>query len=195
MKRVLFLAAALAVFMAGTTTGYSRMIMTNDGRYVTTDLSSKTHPARTERVRVTSRGYAYHRSGLRANEEIAVVGHRSSTCAHAVGGLSCGCDTARYFGVRISVHRNGKHDLDLASNWRYLKQSSGPCVGCAAWRSGHVMAIVGGRPGAWEVMDFNSGHGRTHSYTVARFPGYRFAVPADLQLNYSRHRSRTARLH
>jgi hypothetical protein len=135
-----------------------------------------------------------HRSGLTATADIAVVGSRSSLCARAVGHLSCGCETASYFGVRHSVYANGKHDLDLASNWRYLPQSPGPCVGCAAWRSGHVMAIVGGGPGGWQVKDFNSGRGLTHSYSVASFRGYRFAHPQDLHLagrtthhRYARH--------
>jgi hypothetical protein len=123
-----------------------------------------------------------HRSGLRATTEISATGHRSALCARAVGYLSCGCDTASYFGVRVSVHKNGKHDLDLAWNWRYLKQSPGPCAPCAAWRPGHVLAITGGGPGAWHVKDFNSGSGITHEYMTASFPGYRFAVPADLRL-------------
>jgi len=123
-----------------------------------------------------------HRSGLRATTEISATGHRSVLCMRATGHLSCGCDTASYFGVRLSVHRNGKHDLDLAENWRYLKQSPVPCAPCAAWRRGHVLAITGGGPGGWHVKDFNSGRGVTHEYVTASFPGYRFAVPADLRL-------------
>jgi hypothetical protein len=135
-------------------------------------FSAKRHRMRT----------GHHRSWLLAPTEISAVGHRSSLCARAVGHLSCGCDTASYFGVRRSVYANGKHDLDLASNWRHLRQSPGPCVNCAAWRPGHVMAIVGGGPGGWRVMDFNSGHGITHEYVVAHFRGYRFAHPQDIQL-------------
>ncbi len=130
------------------------------------------------------------RSGLTARSEITTVGYRSALCATATGGLSCGCDTASYFGVRISVRADGKHDLDLASNWGRLKQSPGPCVNCAAWRNGHVMAIIGQEAGGYKVRDFNSGKGKTREYVAARFPGYQFAIPADLKIDYSTYSAR-----
>lgn len=139
--------------------------------------------------------YHAHRSGLLATGDIAVVGHRSSMCARITGHLSCGCETASYFGVRNAVYASGRHDLDLASNWRYLPQSPGPCVGCAAYRSGHVMAITGGGPGGWTVKDFNSGRGLTHTYTTASFRGYRFAHPQDLHLADRGGHQRHARRH
>lgn len=139
-----------------------------------------------QEIRYPEPRQGHRRSGLQASSGISAIGYRSSLCAAATGHLSCGCDTASYFGVRISTYPNGRHDLDLASNWGYLNQSPSPCVGCAAWRHGHVMAIIGGGPGGWRVRDFNSGRGVTHEYVAASFPGYRFAIPADLKLSEHR---------
>lgn len=133
------------------------------------------------------------------NSEIVITGGRSAAC-RVDGNLTCGCETALYFGVRNNLYPNGKHDLDLASNWRFLEQSSVPCAGCAAWRNGHVMAIKSiDANGNLMVMNPNSGHGLTREYKVSSLPGYHFAIPADLSLRgrhvtilRSPHRSRHA---
>lgn len=110
-----------------------------------------------------------------------VVESIPSTCDYGiVRRLWCGCGTARRLGLS---NRDGH--LNLASNYgRYFAQSAGPCLHCVAWRSGHAMAIIGGRPGAWHVYDPNAGP-RDHrgirqavEYTISHFRGYRFADPS-----------------
>lgn len=107
-----------------------------------------------------------------------VVESIPALCDHGiVRRLWCGCGTARKLGLS-----NSDGHLNLASNYgRYFVQRSAPCAPCAAWRSGHVVAIVSGHPGAWRVYDPNGGP-RDHrgirqaiEYTASSLRGYRFA--------------------
>jgi hypothetical protein len=108
----------------------------------------------------------------RSMQGVANVG----TIAHPAGcprSLFCACGLAQYWGI-------WRAELNKVSNWPHeFSRASGPGVGVAAVRIGgghhdHVIGIVGGSPGAWEVVDFNSGKGQSHHYTAAGFPGYIF---------------------
>lgn len=84
--------------------------------------------------------------------------------------LFCGCGLARYWGI-------WKRELNKVSEWaRHYPRASGPAVGVAAVRrdNHHIIGIVGGYPGAWEVVDFNSGNHKSRRYTASDFPGYFF---------------------
>lgn len=79
--------------------------------------------------------------------------------------LSCAHRLAAYWGLG--------HGLDAVDTWPHrFAHASGPCIGCAAYRSGHIMGIIGGGPGAWVVADFNSGEHLNREYTISHFPGY-----------------------
>ena len=85
---------------------------------------------------------------------------------------SCAHRLAAYWGL-------GK-GLDSVSTWsQVFRRTSGPAVGVAAVRRDrhHVMGIIGGGPGAWQVADFNSGRHLNREYTVAEFRGYFFVDP------------------
>jgi hypothetical protein len=82
----------------------------------------------------------------------------------------CACGLAKYWGI-------WKRDLNKVSEWaRHFQRASGPGVGVAAVRrdNHHVIGIVGGGPGAWRVVDFNSGGHASRTYTASSFPGYYF---------------------
>lgn len=86
--------------------------------------------------------------------------------------LSCACRLAAYWGL-------GK-GLDKVSTWpKVFTRVSSPGVGIAAVRHSqhHIIGIIGGGPGAWRVVDFNSGRHQNHEYTVADFHGYFFVDP------------------
>ena len=83
--------------------------------------------------------------------------------------VSCAHRLAAYWGL-------GK-DLDSVSVWpKVFPSASGPGIRIAAVRRDlhHVIGIVGGGPGAWEVVDFNSGGHKNRAYTISNFSGYRF---------------------
>jgi hypothetical protein len=99
-------------------------------------------------------------------ENVQVISHPSGCPARQF----CACGLARYWGI-------WKASLNLAANWaREFPRAHGPAVGVAAVRGDrhHVVGIVGGSPGAWQVVDFNSGGHQSHQYTAASFPGYFF---------------------
>lgn len=83
--------------------------------------------------------------------------------------VSCACRLAAYWGLGDG--------LDKVSTWPHVyARASGPGIGIAAVRRDqhHIMGIVGGGPGAWQVVDFNSGGHLNRTYTVANFSGYFF---------------------
>ena len=88
--------------------------------------------------------------------------------------LSCAHRLAAYWGL-------GK-GLDAVPTWpKVFSRASGPGVGLAAVRGDrhHIMGIVGGGPGAWRVVDFNSvlpSH-QNRTYMVSNFGGYFFVDP------------------
>ncbi len=85
---------------------------------------------------------------------------------------SCAHRLAAYWGL-------GK-GLDKVSTWPHVfSRAGGPGVGLAAVRGDrhHIMGIIGGSPGAWQVVDFNSGGHRNRAYTVSNFGGYFFVDP------------------
>lgn len=93
-----------------------------------------------------------------------------STPAGCPARLFCACALARYWGI-------WKRELNAVSQWgKHFARADGPAVGRAAVRNDqhHILGIVGGGPGAWQVVDFNSGGHRSHAYTAASFPGYHF---------------------
>lgn len=84
--------------------------------------------------------------------------------------LFCGCGLARYWGI-------WERPLNKVSEWvRKFPRAHGPAVGVAAVRRDqhHILGIVGGGPGAWEVVDFNSGNHQSRRYVASDFPGYFF---------------------
>lgn len=84
--------------------------------------------------------------------------------------LFCACGLAKYWGI-------WRAELNKVSVWaKYFSRASGPGVGVAAVRGDnhHILGIVGGSPGAWEVVDYNSGGHASRRYTAASFPGYYF---------------------
>lgn len=84
----------------------------------------------------------------------------SSSCAH-----------------RLSAYWGLGSGLDSVSTWPHVyARVSGPGVGFAAVRRDlhHVMGIIGGSPGAWLVVDFNSGGHLNREYTITDFRGYFF---------------------
>ena len=86
--------------------------------------------------------------------------------------ISCAHRLAAYWGL-------GK-GLDKVSTWpRVFARASGPGVGIAAVRydQHHVLGIIGGGPGNWRVVDFNSGNHLNREYTMANFSGYFFVDP------------------
>lgn len=85
---------------------------------------------------------------------------------------SCAHRLAAYWGLGSG--------LDKVSTWpaRYGRVD-GPGIGVAAVRRDqhHIIGIVGGGPGAWDVVDFNSGGHLNREYTVSDFHGYFFVKP------------------
>jgi hypothetical protein len=84
----------------------------------------------------------------------------------------CACGLAHYWGLG-----NGLNSVSL---WpRVFTRAGGPGIGIAAVRVDrhHVMGIVGGGPGAWEVVDFNSGDHKSRRYIRSSFAGYFFVDP------------------
>jgi len=65
--------------------------------------------------------------------------------------------------------------LALASNWSRFPASA-PCVGCAAWRHGHVKIITGVGPSGYTCYDPNSGGGVAHSGPCS-IAGYHIVNP------------------
>jgi hypothetical protein len=97
----------------------------------------------------------------------AVIGSRPRGCPHRF----CGCALSLKLFGRIVP------DLNLAWNWARKFPRTQPRVGAVAVRRGHVMQIIGGRPGNWTIWDANSGGGkiRIHQRSVA---GYVFVDPS-----------------
>ena len=90
-------------------------------------------------------------------------------CPHR---LFCACGLAQYWGLGGG--------LNAVRTWpKVFARAFGPSVGIAAVRNDrhHVMGIIGGGPGAWEVVDFNSGGHQSRIYTTAGFSGYFFVDP------------------
>lgn len=86
--------------------------------------------------------------------------------------LFCACGLAKYWDLGPG--------LNAVSTWpKVFARASGPSVGVAAVRNDrhHVMGIIGGGPGAWQVVDFNSGRHQSRIYTTASFSGYFFVDP------------------
>lgn len=79
---------------------------------------------------------------------------------------------------RLAAYWNLGPGLDAVSTWpRRFAQVSGPAIGIAVVRPGHIMGIIGGGPGAWRVADFNSGYHLNREYTVASFGNVTFVDP------------------
>lgn len=95
-----------------------------------------------------------------------------SGCART--NLSCAC--------RLAAYWNLGGGLDKVSTWpQRFGRTGGPGIGVAvvAPSQHHIVGIVGGGPGAWHVVDFNStnGHGN-RSYVTAGFaPGSIYVNP------------------
>lgn len=78
--------------------------------------------------------------------------------------LSCAHRLAAYWGLGSG--------LDSVAAWpKRFPRASGPAPGVAAVRPGHIVGIVGGGPGAWRVVDFNSGGHLNREYTTDRIYG------------------------
>jgi len=96
---------------------------------------------------------------------------------------------------RLAAYWNLGGGLDKVSLWpRKFPRVSTPAVHVAAVRRDlhHVLGIVGGGPGAWRVVDFNSGGHLNREYTVASFSGYFFVDPFGRAANYDTRRSSAA---
>lgn len=77
--------------------------------------------------------------------------------------LSCACRLAAYWGLG--------RGLDATETWPHrFARASGPGPRVAVLYPGHIMGIDGGVPGAWRIVNFNSGHHLNRSYTVSGFP-------------------------
>lgn len=84
--------------------------------------------------------------------------------------LSCACRLAAYWGLGGG--------LDAVSTWpKRFRRVSGPAIGVAVVRPGHIMGIIGGGPGAWRVADFNSGRHLNREYTTSGFGRVIFVDP------------------
>lgn len=84
--------------------------------------------------------------------------------------LFCACGLARHWGI-------WRAELNKVSVWAHrFSRAPGPGVGVAAIRrdNHHILGIEGGGPGAWQVVDFNSGGHASRRYVAADFPGYYF---------------------
>jgi hypothetical protein len=138
--------------------------MTNEGRRVCMGGASQAAVAAVPEVPVVdaigNRAYAM-------SDEGRVIGRRPSDCPHAY----CGCGLRKYLGLEDKR-------LNLASNWaRLFPRESGPRVGLAAVRRGHVMYIEGpAGNGQWLVRDYNSGGGLSRVH-VRDVRGYVFVNP------------------
>lgn len=88
---------------------------------------------------------------------------------------------ARSCAQRLAAYWGLGSGLDKVSTWPdRFAPAPGPGIGIAAVRRDrhHVLGIVGGSPGQWEVVNFNSdGHHGNLSYVAASFPGYFFVNP------------------
>lgn len=84
--------------------------------------------------------------------------------------LSCACRLAAYWGLGGG--------LDAVSTWpRRFRRVSGPAIGIAVVRPGHILGIIGGSLGAWRVADFNSGGHLNREYITAGFGRVIFVDP------------------
>ena len=75
---------------------------------------------------------------------------------------------------RLAAYWNLGKGLDAVETWPHVfARALGPGVGVAWVRNDrhHVLGIVGGGPGAWRVVDFNSGDHLNREYTVSDFRG------------------------
>lgn len=93
--------------------------------------------------------------------------------------LFCACGLARYWGI-------WKPALNLVANWaRAFRRVSGPDIGIAAIRRDrhHIMGIVGGGPGRWKTVDFNSGGHLSRVRIVSNFSGYFFVDPRERRVS------------
>src|SRR5262249_46006565 len=84
----------------------------------------------------------------------------------------CACGLAHYWGLGDG--------LNSVSTWpKVFSRVSSPAIGLAAVRGDkhHVMGIVGGGEGAWEVVDFNSGDHKSRRYIRSSFAGFFFVDP------------------
>lgn len=101
--------------------------------------------------------------------------------------LSCAHRLAAYWGL-------GK-GLDSVRTWKEVfPRASGPAPGVAALKlrrgTDHVIGIIGGGPGAWRVVDFNSGGHRNREYTTDDLSGYIFV---DTRSRIASHESNSVR--
>lgn len=100
-------------------------------------------------------------------EDVTIIGGRPADCPHRY----CGCGLRKFLGI------NDKR-LNLAWNWAKLyPRLSGPRVGAAAVRRGHVMYIEApAGDGQWLIRDYNSGGGLSRLH-VRGVRGYVFVDP------------------
>jgi hypothetical protein len=98
---------------------------------------------------------------------VTVIGGRPDECRKfpATVKLYCGCAAA----LKVKLP-NDNGFWNLAANWFTLPRAE-PGPNKAVVRPGHVKIITGGRPGAWEIYDPNSGGGLTRVYVTAKLNG------------------------
>jgi hypothetical protein len=132
----------------------SQCVLTNSGRQI----------CRGPIKRILSRRIA----DANGNEGVRLIPHPAG-CPYR---LFCACGLAHYWGL-------GK-GLNAVATWpKVFPRAHGPAVGLAAIRGDrhHIKGIVGGSPGAWRVVDFNSGGHLSRTYITADFRGYFFVDP------------------
>lgn len=84
----------------------------------------------------------------------------------------CACGLAKFWSLGPG--------LDAVRTWvrRYIRaHAPGPGIAAVRRDQHHIIGIVGGQPGAWEVVDFNSGGHKSRRYIRTSFEGYFFIAP------------------
>jgi hypothetical protein len=139
--------------------------LTNDGRRICGPAAHSTQVVKSREIPKRLRQPGVRVSGVA--EDTTIIGSRPAGCPHAY----CGCGLRKYLGLADAR-------LNLASNWaRLFRRESGPRVGLAAVRSGHVMYIEGqSGDGQWIIRDYNSGGGLSRIH-VRSVRGYVFVNP------------------
>ena len=122
----------------------------------------------------SSQAYSARRSEPRAGRRGRVVRFLPNPPGCPRVRVSCACRLA----ARWNLRQKFGPRLDKVTEWLAVfrrTHSPGPRVAAIKLRKGavdHIMGIVGGGPGAWEVEDYNSGGHRNRLRIVSSLRGY-----------------------